>query len=139
MTRITLASALLYGTSGFGFVYGFIDLLTPRILPYHERFLGLSHADLPPKISILLLSALRIIGVLLIGISTSLAVVVHFAFSAHQLWSWWLLLIAWLAILVPLFFITRRIDSHAPWKVTAVLIAVVVTAMLLSRSEFAAH
>ncbi len=136
MTRLTLASALLYGTSGIAIVYGFIDLLTPRILPYHERFLGLSHNDLPPKVAILFLSALKIIGVLLIGIGLSLAVVVNFAFSAHQLWSWWLLLIAWLAILIPLLLITRHIDSHAPWKLAAALIAAVVIAMVLSWPEF---
>ncbi len=138
MTRLTLACALLYGISAVTVVYGFIDLLTPRILPYHERFLGLSHKELPPKISILLLSALRIIGVLLIGIGMSLAIVVYFAFSAQQLWSWWLLLITWLAILIPLLFITRRIDSHAPWKLTAALIIAVVIAMLLGWPGFSA-
>lgn len=138
MTRVALASALLYATSGCGFAFGIIDLLTPRILPHHERFLGLSHAELPPKVVILFLSALRIIGVLLMTISASQAAVVYFAFSARQRWSWWLLLITYLSVLVPLIFFTRRIDKRGPWIVAAGLTAVVVVAFLLTRSDFGA-
>ena len=136
MTRLELACAMLYLSSAVGVVYGLIDLLTPRILPHHERFLGLRHEELPPRVARLLLSALRIIGVLLICLSASLAAIVYFAFSAREVWSWWLLLLAWLAALIPLVLIGLRIDRRAPWKTAAALIVLILLALLLVGPKF---
>lgn len=130
-----LASFLLYLISTIAILFGLLYIFTPKIMPYHEVYLGMSHEQLPPKIAALLLSALRVIGFLLISLGLALGVVTKISLTKGHVWSWWLVFGCWLIALAPLLVITLRIGLHTPWWLVATMIVLLLVAAFLTRPE----
>lgn len=131
--RVKIACLILYVISCVTILFGLIDLLTPRILPYHETYLGMPQAQLHPKVVGLLLTSLRIIGVLLVSIGIALAIIVRIPFSRGETWSWWFILVFLGIVLAPLLLITLQIGLYTPWWVIAALLVLLVLALSISR------
>ena len=47
--RLKVATIMLYVFAAFLILFGLVYLLSPRIMPYHERFLGKTFEELDPK------------------------------------------------------------------------------------------
>ena len=131
--KIKLASWILYFIAIVIIFFGFVDLFTPKILPYHELYLGISHKQLHPKVAELLLISLRVIGVLLITLGITQTIIIGIPFRKGENWAWWFILISLGTFLVPLLFITLKVGWHSPWWLIALLIVLWLLALLISR------
>jgi len=131
-TRIKVASILLYTIAAAAILFGLLYLLTPKILPYHEVYLGMSHNQLPPRVAALILSAMRLIGVLYIALGIAVGVLTARPLRKGKRWSWWLILVCLTIVLVPLLFITLNIGLHTPWWLAAILLVLLFVAMALT-------
>ena len=131
--NLKIASFLLYMISVVVIFFGILYLFTPKIMPYHEIYLGMSHEQLQPKVAALLLSAMRIIGFLSIALGLALGIIIRFPFQKGEPWSWWLILVIWLIVLLPLLFITLRIGLHTPWWLLVILLILLFVAMVITR------
>ena len=47
--RLKVAAIMLYVFAAYLILFGLVYLLSPRIMPYHERFLGKTFEELDPK------------------------------------------------------------------------------------------
>lgn len=117
-----MALALLLLVAMVEFLFGSFYVYTPKILPYHEMYLGMRHEQLPAQVAFLMLGMLRIVGILLIGQGITLAVLAAGPFRRRELWAWWLVVATSIGTLLPILAIMLTIGTHSPWwLVTAVL------------------
>jgi len=79
--RLRVASILLYIISGVAILYGFVYMFTPRIMPYHERFLGVTQDKLDPKVIFLILTLLKGAGAASIAMGVGIAMLVKGPFQ----------------------------------------------------------
>jgi hypothetical protein len=131
-TKILIASVLLYVIAATSFLFGLLYVWTPKILPYHEVYLGMTHDQLPPRVAGLLLNALRLIGVLLMALGMAIGALTARPFARGERWSWWLILVCLVTVLLPLLFITLNIGWHTPWWLVIALLLLLLVAMVLS-------
>jgi hypothetical protein len=131
--RRRIASNFLYAVALFLSLVGLAYSFYPRIMPYHERFLGLSHEQLEPKVAGLFLALLRVAGASFLSIGAGLALLVRGPFAKGKSWAWWVILVMSALLLLPLLVITIRIGWFTPWWGVAILIVLTAIALLLSR------
>jgi hypothetical protein len=132
-TRLLIASVLLYlvtvAVVGFGALYSF----RPKIMPYHEEFLGVRFEQLDPKVRQLLLALMRVSGVTFFALAAGLAILITGPFRQGAAWAAWAIYVMLLVALVPLFFLTRQIGRRTPWPVVLLLIALVIAAAAIAQ------
>jgi hypothetical protein len=116
-------------------VIGSFYLISSKIAPYHEKFLGMSHEQLDPKVATLLLSSIKGSGAAMVSIGVALAMLVKGPFSKGDSWTWWIILFMTLLSLIPLQFITLNIGKDSPWWLVSIMIILVVVSLAISRSE----
>lgn len=132
--KLKVASVMLYVVSAGALFWGLVYLFTPTIMPYHERFLGMAHEQLEPKVALLFLALIRVAGAAFLSIGIALVMLVTGPFSRGDKWTWWIILVMALLTLIPLLFITLNIGLYTPWWAVGVMIILVIAAMVISKS-----
>ena len=133
--RLRVASVLLYIISGVAILYGFVYMFTPRIMPYHERFLGVTQDKLDPKVLFLILSLLKGAGAASIAMGVGIAMLVKGPFSKGDNWVRWTIFVMLILALVPVMIIALYIGMYTPWWLIGVMIIMALIAMIISRPE----
>ncbi len=128
-----IASIMLYITSAGVIIFGLVYLFTPEIMPYHERYLAITHEELPPNIAALFLYMLKGAGSMALAIGISLFMMVRWYFSKGDKFISVIILIMMLVSLIPLLFITLSIGLYTPWWLVSIIIILVVTAIIINR------
>lgn len=79
--KIKIAQILLYINAGVIIAFGFMNLLTPKVLPFQLDFMGVTQDQLAPKISELLLLLYKAIGANYLAIGTVIAMLAYGPFK----------------------------------------------------------
>ena len=74
--KLRIASIMLYVVAGVALLFGILYSFSPKLMPYHERFLGMTHDQLKPEVAALFLTMMRVIGASLLAIGVALALLV---------------------------------------------------------------
>jgi hypothetical protein len=126
-----IASIMLYIVAGVALFFGLLYSFCPTLLPYHERALGMTHAQLQPKVAGLFLTMMRVIGVSFLSIGVALALLIAGPFRKGDRWAWWIILFMGLICLVPLLFITLNVGLFSPWWVVGICIILEIVALVI--------
>ncbi len=129
--RVKIASILYLIVSGVSILYGMIYLFSPRILPFHEQFLGLSFEQLQPTVAALMLRFMRDLGGTLIALGIGTVWIVRQYLARNDLRVSPILFAMSSIALVPLEINTVTGGWYTPWWVVSILIIMVVTAFIL--------
>jgi hypothetical protein len=129
--KLRIACIMLYITSIGVIIFGLVYLSSSKIMPYHERYLGITHEELPPKVAWLFLYMLKGAGGMALSIGVTLFMMVRRYFSKGDKFISIIILIMMLIALVPLLFITISIGLYTPWWLVSIIIILVVTAIYL--------
>ena len=128
-----IASIMLYITSIGVIIFGLVYLFTPEIMPYHERYLGIAHEELPPKVAGLFIYMLKGAGGMALSIGVTLFMMVKWYFCKGDKFISVIILIMMLIALVPLLFVTVSIGFYTPWWLVSIIIILVVTAIIINK------
>ena len=60
--RLKVAAIMLYVFAAYLILFGLVYLIWPRIMPYHERFLGKTFEELDPKMALLSVASMKVVG-----------------------------------------------------------------------------
>jgi hypothetical protein len=131
--RLRIASGILYLVCVATIMVGLVYVLSPTIMPYHEKFLGKSHGQLDPQVAALLLAMMRGAGAIFIALGLGLALLVKGPFAGRDPWTRWAIGILSLGSLLPLLLITLSIGTYTPWWGVGIMIVLVVAALVVSR------
>jgi hypothetical protein len=132
--KIKTASILLYIIAFLTVCFGLLYLFTPKIMPYHERFLGMTHEQLEPRVASLFLFMLKGAGGAFLSLGITLFMVVKFPFSRGEQWAWWTIFLMLFLSMVPMLFITITIGLYTPWWLLAIMNILFFVAMIVSKS-----
>jgi len=128
---------MLYVYAAYLILFGLLYLLTPRIMPYHERFLGKTFEQLDPKTAYLSLASLKVVGSLALSIGIGFVLMIRLLFSKGDRHGRFIILVMSLVALVPITIITFFIGGmHSPgWSIIIALL-VMFAAMAISKDAF---
>lgn len=96
---------MLYVFAACIILFGLVYLISPRIMPYHERFLNRKFEDLKkkdPKMAALSLASLKVIGALALAVGIGFVMIIRYQFSQGDTYAWWIILVMSLVALVPI-------------------------------------
>ena len=150
MDRLRLSSILLVIIGIAVIAIGVIYISTPRIMSYHENFIGMTHeeiSEINPKLADMMLVFLRGIGVLNIGLGTLGIAVSLKSYRKGQKWAWHAMLISYLIVLLPTLVITYYVGAFlaifgdlvipvGPFFLILVMLIVFLVAIVLPAKEF---
>ncbi len=75
---LPLDHIIFYLIATGGTCIGLIYLFSPKIMPYHQQFLSMTHEQLPSNIAKLLLTLMRVAGSLFLALSFCIFMLEHF-------------------------------------------------------------
>ena len=133
--RLKIAVVILYVAAGIAVAYGLVYAFIPRLLPYHQRYLGVPFENLDAKVASLFLLIYRGVGAAIISVGAILAMLVRAFLTKGSRAAWWIILVGTMTLLIPLLFITRSVGSYAPWWGIGILILVVSGALAAAWKE----
>lgn len=133
--RRRVACWLLYATALVCMVVGLKYLSSDTIMPYHERFLGMAHAELPPNVGRLMLNMMHVAGVSFLSVAVGLALMVRYAFERGERWAWWAVLLMELPLLGTVAWYSVTLGTDAPWWAAVLVFLLVAAALALVWSE----
>lgn len=133
-----MASILLVIIAIASIVIGIVYVSTPKIMWYHENFIGMTHEEISginPKLADMMLVFLRGAGVLnfslgILGIAVSLR-----SFREGEKWAWYAMLISYLVAFLPVLAITHYVGALTPFLVIFIMLVVFLAAIVLSAKE----
>ncbi len=131
--KIKIASILLYVFAAGTLIFGILYLFSPTIMPYHQRFLGMTHEQLDPKTAFLFLTLMKVIGSLELALGVGLIILIKGRFSKGDNLVWWAFLVMAALGLVPNLYVTLRVGLYTPWWSVAVMIILVAIALIISK------
>ena len=135
--RLKVATIMLYVFAAYLILFGMVYLLSPRIMPYHERFLGKTFEELDPKTAYLSLATLKVVGALALSMGIGFVMMIRFQFSRGYRYAWWIILVMSLMALVPITVISFFIGGlHSPGWSIVISILVMSVAMAISKGSF---
>ena len=128
---------MLYVYAAYLILFGLLYLLTPRIMPYHERFLGKTFEHLDPKTAYLSLASLKVVGCLALSIGIGFVMMIRLLFSKGNVYARQIILVMSLVALVPITIITFFIGGlRSPgWSIIIALLVMFI-AMAISKDAF---
>ncbi|NND99056.1 MAG: hypothetical protein HKN47_17200 [Pirellulaceae bacterium] len=135
-TNIEKGAYLLYATAFLFLAFAILDGFTPRILPFHEKMLGLTHDELPPRIAAFSLFLLRIIGGCLFAIAVTLICLIRGPFKKGDVWGRNIIGILVLTSTISLSAVMLSHSVYSPWPAPLLGLAFTVVALYMSRKEF---
>jgi hypothetical protein len=128
---------LFYLIAAGGICIGLIYLFSPKIMPYHQQFLGITHEQLPSNIAKLLLTLMRVAGSLFLALSFCILMLVRFGLqNGIDRWILWTILGAVLIFAIPTLYFTLRIGWYTPWWLVAVSIVLAIIGFILNENLF---
>jgi hypothetical protein len=135
--RLKVATIMLYVFAAYLILFGLVYLLSPRIMPYHERFLGKTFEELDSKTATLSVASLKVVGSLALSIGIGFIMMIRLQFSRGNRQAWWIILVMSLVALVPITFITFSIGGvHSPGWSIVISMVVMSVAMAISKDAF---
>lgn len=126
---------MLYAVTIIFFITGLVYSFTPRILPYHEHFIGMTHGQLDPFVAALFLKALRVIGGAFCALGVVYFVLIKYYFSRGDNRIRWLLFITGMLAEIPIFIVTMNVGI---WPAVLVPIVLLLAAFIISKPSGAA-
>lgn len=138
-TRINRSAYLLYATALLFLAFAVLDGFTPRILPFHEKMLGLSHEELPPTFAAFSLFLLRIIGGCLLAIAATLFYLTKGPFRNGDAWARNAIGVLVLISTITLSGVMLSHSFYSPWPAPLLGLALTIIALYVSRHEFRAQ
>ena len=135
--RLKVATIMLYVFAAFLILFGLVYLLSPRIMPYHEKFLGKTFEELDPKTASLSLATMKVVGALALSMGIGFVMMIRFQFSRRDRYAWWIILVMSLLALVPIAVISFFIGGvHSPGWSIVISLLVMSAAMAISKGAF---
>ena len=135
--RLKVAAIMLYVFAAYLILFGLVYLISPRLMPYHERFLGKTFEELDPKMATLGLATMKVVGALALSMGIGFVLMIRFQFSRGDRYAWWIILVMSLLALVPITVITFFIGGvHSPGWSIVISILVMSVAMAISKGAF---
>ena len=135
--KLKVATIMLYVFAAFLILFGLVYLLSPRLMPYHERFLGKTFEQLDPKMATLGLATMKVVGALALSLGIGFVMMIRFQFSRGDRYAWWIILVMSLLALVPITVISFFIGGvHSPGWSIVISILVMSVAMAISKGAF---
>ncbi len=129
--RLRIAVALLYIVAVGAALFGVAYVVTPTIMPYHERFLGVRHSQLDPRVATLLLAFCRVAGSCFIALAAAVVLLARFGLARRERWAWWAILIVGSTATLPLIAVSLSIGTYTPWWAVAIQQALAAVALAL--------
>jgi hypothetical protein len=118
--------------AGMSMVY----IFTPRILPYHERAIGVPWEELKPGFQLFLLSSLRLGGALALASSIALFILLFIPFRRGETWARWAIPVFSLPSLIALTYvpvhIALRTNANPPLAIFFIGDILFITAIIFS-------
>lgn len=131
--RLKIACILLYVFAIGTLLFGLLYLFKPTIMPYHEKFLGMTHQQLEPKVAFLFLGLMKVIGGLELALGVGLVMLVKGRFSKGDNLIWWTILVMCAVGLIPSLYVTLSIGLYTPWWSLAIMMILVAVALIISK------
>jgi hypothetical protein len=131
--RLKVACVLLYVFAVGMLIFGCVYLFSPKIMPYHEKFLGMIHEQLDPRVSFLLLTLMKVIGGLELSLGIGLVMLVKAKFSKGDNSIWWTILVMSAVGLTPSLYVTLSIGLYTPWWGVAIMMILAAVALIVSK------
>ena len=131
--RLKIACILLYVFAVGTLLFGVRYLFKPTIMPYHEKFLGMTHEQLEPKVAFLFLGLMKVIGGLELALGVGLVMLVKGRFSKGDNLIWWTILVMCAVGLIPSLYVTLSIGLYTPWWSLAIMMILVAVALIISK------
>jgi hypothetical protein len=131
--RLKIACILLYVFAIGTLLFGLLYLFKPTIMPYHEKFLGMTHQQLEPKVAFLFLGLMKVIGGLELALGVGLVMLVKGRFSKGDNLIWWTILVMCAVGLIPSLYVTLSIGLYTPWWGVAIMMILVAVALIISK------
>lgn len=131
--RLKIACILLYVFAIGTLLFGVLYLFKPTIMPYHEKFLGMTHQQLEPKVAFLFLGLMKVIGGLELALGVGLVMLVKGRFSKGDNLIWWTILVMCAVGLIPSLYVTLSIGLYTPWWSLAIMMILVAVALIISK------
>jgi hypothetical protein len=133
--KLLTASIMLFIMSGVIIIFGFINIFSPALVAYHQKFLGMTHDRLEPRIAALYLIFMKTLGVSFLSLGVGIAMLVKGAFMKGVRLSWWIILVMSITLLIPLLCINISVGFYSPWPVTLSMMILFIIAMTISKSS----
>jgi len=130
--NLRTASWLCYLAASLGIIFAVVYLFTPTVMPYHVRFMGKTQAQLDPKVGILLLMTLRVIGGAFLAISICVIMLAR-KLSQGIYWVRTPIICMVLISSAPALWVSLSVGHSAPWWLLGIIITLVTVSFELSR------
>jgi len=133
--KLIISSIMLYIVSIITVLFGLVYLFTPKLMPYHEKFLGIPQENLDPSMLKLFLFFLKGAGAAFLSLGITLFVLVKGPFGRGDVWARRIIPVMTLVALIPLLFITIKIGLYTPWWIIFLMILLVICSMYISKKK----
>lgn len=133
--KLIIPSIMLYIVSAITVLFGLVYLFTPKLMPYHEKFLGIPQKNLDPSVLKLFLFFLKGAGAAFLSVGITLFMLVKGPFCRGDIWARRIIPVMTLVTLIPLLFITIKIGLYTPWWIIAIMILLVICSMYISKKK----
>ncbi len=134
-TKLKIASNMLYISVALLLFIGIVYSFTPKIMPYHEKIIGMSHEQLDPKIADAALGFMRAIGILSISFGITLTMLIKGFFSKGNALAWWIILSVCLSNSIPITLYSLSVSLESPWWLFGINAIIVIIALTISKSS----
>jgi len=130
------AVVILYAVAAFIILFGLVYLLSPRIMPYHEKYLERKFEEIKkndPKMATISLASLKIVGSLALGMGISFVMIIYQQISNGDLSSIWIIFTVSYTALVPTAAVSFSIGgfrSVPGWIISGCLVMVTIAVIL---------
>ncbi len=131
--RIKFASALFYIAGGVSILLGLIYLLSPRILPFHEQFLGIKYEQLAPRVADLMIRFMRDLGGTFIALGVGVIWLVRRFLTNMDRTIIPIVSVMSLIALIPLLYNTISGGWYTPWWVVSLVILLIIAGFMIVR------
>ncbi|MBN2159343.1 MAG: hypothetical protein JW807_08095 [Spirochaetes bacterium] len=132
--RLKIASLLFYAVCAAGMCIGAVYLLTQKMLPYHEKFLGITQEQVSARWLQLLFASYRIMGSLIIALGIASIMLIKQPLMKGENWARWAVMIILLIPQLTVLFMMLHNGMYGLCLIIGLLIALVFMAFYLSKA-----
>ncbi len=130
--KIKIASILVYIIAAFCILLALLYSFYPTILPYHQEFLGKRHDQLNPKVAIMFIQSLRVVGALLGSLGMSLILLAR---KLSESWVRWVILCMNVIAFGPILKVTLAVGKTSPWWLMALILILTIISFFLAAPQ----